>query len=101
MPEVIVVSIVFGSLLGALYLILEFFRSRRSHSSDHSLTQSELSGLIEEAVEQSTAELRRRIENLEAIAVEEPMPGERLRLEEPDERDHIEPPQRSSQRVRS
>jgi hypothetical protein len=101
MSVVLVVSIVFASVLGALYLILDHLKSRRSHGSGQVMTQSELSGLIEDAVESATMELRRRIENLEAIAVEEPGPGERLRLESPDERDHIEAPGRESQRVRS
>jgi hypothetical protein len=101
MPEVIVISIVFGSLLGGLYLILDYFKSRRAAGSDRSLTQGELSELIEEAVDRATIDLKRRIENLEAIAVDQPMPGERLRLEEPDERDHIDVPRRESQRARS
>ncbi len=99
MSAVLVISIVFGSLLGALYLILDY-RSSRGTRSDRAMTQRELSGLIEEAVDRATSDLKRRIENLEAIAVDEPIPEERLRLEEPDERDHVEAPPRESQRIR-
>jgi hypothetical protein len=101
MPEIVVVSIVFGSLLGALYLILDFFRSRRT-GSDHSLTQGELSGLIEDAVDRATDDLRRRIENLEAIAVEESAPNAPRLLEDSGlDEDVIEEEIRQPRRVRS
>ncbi len=102
MPEIIVVSIVFGSLLGALYLVLDHLKSRRVGSSDRSMTRAELSGLIDEAVDRATADLRRRIENLEAIATEE-SPRGHLLLDEHDEAEEIQIPEReaSPRRARS
>ena len=101
MLEVMVVTIVFGSMLGALYLVLEYFKARRSGGTDRSLTQGELTEVIEDAVDRATADLKRRIENLEAIAVEEPVPTARLQLEEPEDDDFVEAPRRESQRARS
>ncbi len=76
MEEIIVVAIVFGSLLAALKLILDFVREKRgvkSVDADRSITTTQLSDMIEEEVARSVAHLERRIENLEAIAVDAPI----------------------------
>lgn len=88
MQEIIVVAIVFGSLLAALKLILDFVRDKRglkSIDSDRSITTTQLSDMIEEEVSSAVKHLEKRIENLEAIAVDTPMlpearGGDRLEL---------------------
>lgn len=97
MEEIIVVAIVFGSILAMVKLILDHVASRRT-PSDRSLTASELDQLIEDAVDRSTRELRRRIENLEAIAVDESPPPGRLLLDEPEGADEISAPSREPAR---
>ncbi len=89
MEELLVVVIVFGSALGALYLVLDYLRSKRvGHSAkpDQSLTTSELTALIDESVAKSVKRLEKRIENLEAIVVDEPVASASApRLSVPDE----------------
>ncbi len=76
MEEIIVVAIVFGSMLGALKLILDFVREKRgvkSAEADRSMTTTQLSDMIEQEVGRAVSHLERRIENLEAIAVDTPI----------------------------
>ncbi|MBT8400454.1 MAG: hypothetical protein KJO98_08260 [Rhodothermia bacterium] len=76
MEEIIVVAIVFGSLLAALKLILDFVRDKRgvrSVDADRSITTTQLSDMIDEEVAIATKSLEKRVENLEAIAVETPI----------------------------
>lgn len=93
MEEIIVVAIVFGSLLAALKLILDFVRDKRgvkSVGADRSITTTQLSDMIEEEVAGAVKHLEKRIQNLEAIAVDTPMLAEARnvdRLELPIESD--------------
>ncbi len=87
MEDVILVSIIFGSMLGALKLVLDFVQSRKAKGHvDRSLTATELSEMIDESVERSLAKIERRIEHLEAIVVDEPVSAPPLSLEAPDDR---------------
>ena len=101
MDEIIIVAIVFGSLLGMLKLILDFAASRRA-PADRSMTASELTETIDEAVDRSTSELRRRIETLEAIAVDQPISSEPRLLDDPTGGEEIQTERvRQGQRARS
>lgn len=95
MEEVLVVIIVFGSALGALYLVLDFLQSKRSSpgsvAAGQSLTTTELSELIDESVAKSVKRIEKRIENLEAIVVDQPVtaPVDSARLSVPDEDEYV------------
>lgn len=101
MDEIIIVAIVFGSALGMLKLILDFVAARRA-PADRSMTTGELTETIDEAVDRSTSELRRRIENLEAIAVDQPISAEPRLLDDHTSGEEIQTETvRKGQRVRS
>jgi hypothetical protein len=101
MDDIIIVAIVFGSLLGMLKLILDFVAARRA-PADRSMTASELTETIDEAVDRSTRELQRRIENLEAIAVDQPISSEARLLDDHTSGEEIQTESmRQGQRVRS
>ena len=102
MEEILVVAIVFGSILAAIKLILDHVASRRTPSPERSLTTGELDRMIAEAVEESSKDLRRRIENLEAIATEETRSSPSGLLEEPPQFDDLsEEEGRQTRRLRS
>ena len=107
MNEIIVVAIVFGSGLAALKLILDFIHVKRAGkvgSADRSLTTTELNEMIDDAVARSVHDMQRRIENLEAIVVDEPvLPAHRVedRIELPDEPVEDAAEGRVGRRVRS
>jgi len=101
MDEIIIVAIVFGSILGMVKLILDFVAARNA-PADRSMTASELTETIDEAVDRSTSELRRRVENLEAIAVDQPISTEARLLDDPTSGEEIQTESmRQGQRVRS
>lgn len=99
MEDILIVVIVFGSGLAALKLILDFVASKRqgskvssdpkltgteksildsvglgrSRATDRSMTATELSEMIEDTVAKSVSGLEKRVQNLEAIVVDQPM----------------------------
>ncbi|MEZ4700160.1 MAG: hypothetical protein R2834_07500 [Rhodothermales bacterium] len=73
MPEeifiIVIVSILAGTFSGIVKMVLAFMRERQTagagHATGDTLTQSELSRMIEEAVRKATSDLSHRVEALE------------------------------------